>query len=137
MAEWSTSTTRITIDGKTYSSADEMPPEAREKYEKMMSMLADRDGNGVPDILEGKGDPQGVAISKVFTTTRTFGLNSGKQSNLNGGDPSAPIVARLADQQDGDVHPAGLTIRLSWTTILVLAAVIAVIAMFVASAFRR
>ena len=137
MAEWSTSTTRITIDGKTYSSVDEMPPEAREKYEKMMSMLADRDGNGVPDILEGKGDPHGVAISKVFTTTRTLGLHSGKQPNLGGGDPSASIVARPADQQDGAANPGGVTIRLSWTTILVFAAVIAVIAMFVASAFRR
>ena len=46
--------TRITVNGKEYGSLDEMPPDVRKNFEKMIGMLADRDGNGVPDILEGK-----------------------------------------------------------------------------------
>lgn len=45
--------TRITINGREYNSVDEMPPDVLAIYEQSMSMLADRDGNGVPDILEG------------------------------------------------------------------------------------
>jgi hypothetical protein len=45
--------TRITINGREYASVDEMPPDVLAIYQQSMSMLADRDGNGVPDILEG------------------------------------------------------------------------------------
>jgi hypothetical protein len=45
--------TRITINGREYNSVDEMPPDVLAIYEQSMSMLADRNGNGVPDILEG------------------------------------------------------------------------------------
>jgi hypothetical protein len=60
----------IVIDGKTYHSVDEMPPDIRQKYELAMRLLgnveedpisgvvesqdilADRNRNGVPDMLE-------------------------------------------------------------------------------------
>jgi hypothetical protein len=60
----------IVIDGKSYHSVDEMPPDIRQKYDEAMRALgdadenptpdafvsmnifADRDKNGVPDILE-------------------------------------------------------------------------------------
>ena len=59
----------IIVDGKTYRSIDEMPPDVRQKYERAMSALTDANGNptdafksidflgdknqnGVPDILE-------------------------------------------------------------------------------------
>jgi hypothetical protein len=42
----------IVIDGKTYKSVDEMPPDIRAKYEEAMRGL-DRDRNGMPDILDG------------------------------------------------------------------------------------
>jgi len=38
--------TIINVDGKTYASADELPPEFR-------ALLADRDGDGVFDIVQG------------------------------------------------------------------------------------
>jgi hypothetical protein len=44
---------RITVNGKEYRGVEEMPPEVRRQYARAMSMLADKDGNGVPDILEG------------------------------------------------------------------------------------
>src|SRR5574341_1825258 len=42
----------IVIDGKTYKSVDEMPPDIRAKYEEAMRDL-DKDGNGLPDMLDG------------------------------------------------------------------------------------
>jgi hypothetical protein len=50
----------IVIDGKTYSSVNEMPPDVRQKYEQAMStsqsgdanIFADKDNSGTPDILE-------------------------------------------------------------------------------------
>ena len=36
----------IVIDGKSYNSVDEMPPDVRQKYEQAMRSLPDTDGNG-------------------------------------------------------------------------------------------
>jgi hypothetical protein len=41
----------IVIDGKTYKSVDEMPPDIRATYEEAMRSL-DKDSNGKPDMLE-------------------------------------------------------------------------------------
>jgi len=39
--------TRITVNGHSYHSVDEMPPEVREQYERAMAML--KGGGGAPD----------------------------------------------------------------------------------------
>jgi hypothetical protein len=39
--------------GQTYTNIDDLPPEARSKYQQAMSALADKDGDGIPDILQG------------------------------------------------------------------------------------
>jgi hypothetical protein len=52
--------TRITIGDRTYDSPEAMPPEVRAMYEKVMRevrSLEDRNGNGIPDILEDEGGP--------------------------------------------------------------------------------
>lgn len=41
----------IVIDGKTYKSLEEMPPDIRAKYEEAMRSV-DKDRNGMPDMLE-------------------------------------------------------------------------------------
>lgn len=66
-----TSQTRITIEGKTYQSVEEMPADVRRRYEQAMSVLSDRDGNGVPDVLEGDS-PDPNVISHVTTSQRVF-----------------------------------------------------------------
>ena len=43
---------RIVIDGKVYNSADEMPEDVRQQYEKAMSALKDQNGNRIPDAFE-------------------------------------------------------------------------------------
>ena len=42
----------IVIDGKTYNSVNEMPDEVRRQYEQAMSTFKDQDGNRVPDAIE-------------------------------------------------------------------------------------
>ncbi len=42
----------IVIDGKTYNSVEEMPPDIRQKYEQAMDSLGDANGNQIPDAFE-------------------------------------------------------------------------------------
>jgi len=42
----------IVIDGKTYSSVEEMPPDIRKKYEQAMQSLGDVNNNQIPDAFE-------------------------------------------------------------------------------------
>lgn len=42
----------IVIDGKTYNSVDEMPPDVRQKYEEAMRSLGDANNNRIPDAFE-------------------------------------------------------------------------------------
>ena len=44
----------IVIDGKSYNSVNEMPPDVRQKYEAAMSSLKDANGNRIPDALENQ-----------------------------------------------------------------------------------
>jgi hypothetical protein len=49
--------TRITLNGRDYESPEAMPPDVRRAYEEILRLagpaLGDRDGDGVPDIVEG------------------------------------------------------------------------------------
>ena len=45
-------------DGKVFTDPSQLPPEARERYEKAMKLLGDANQNGIPDILEGAALPQ-------------------------------------------------------------------------------
>lgn len=47
-----TSGMKFVVDGKEYNRIEDLPPEARAKYEQAMNML-DKNRNGMPDILEG------------------------------------------------------------------------------------
>src|SRR4051812_14736764 len=109
MAKWSTSRTKITINGQSYESVDQMPPEVRKQYETAMSMLADRDGNGIPDVLEGKGEgPKAfTSVSRVVVNGKTFSTGEG-----------------------GEIRPdqGGITLRLSWTTLIFLILALVLIA---------
>ena len=42
----------IVIDGKTYHSVGEMPPDIRQKYEEVMRSLGDANNNQIPDAFE-------------------------------------------------------------------------------------
>ena len=49
------STTKIVIQGKEYNSIEEVPPELRAAYQKMIDLLGDSNGDGFPDILQSGG----------------------------------------------------------------------------------
>jgi hypothetical protein len=74
MPIWSTTKTftRITINGQSYSSVEEMPPDVRRQYDEMMSKLTvDKNNNGIPDVFEGAvGDqPARTIIHKQVKAT--------------------------------------------------------------------
>ena len=56
---------KFVVNGKTYTSLDEMPPDIRQSYEQAMGLLRDENQNGMPDILEGK---TGANVSTFETT---------------------------------------------------------------------
>jgi hypothetical protein len=43
---------RFVVDGREYTSIEDLPPEARARYEQAMGAL-DKNQNGMPDFLEG------------------------------------------------------------------------------------
>ena len=65
----------IVFNGKTYNSLDEMPDNERQAYEQVANMLVDKNGNGIPDFLEGD-------LAKNITTVFTSSVNiNGKNYN--------------------------------------------------------
>jgi hypothetical protein len=47
---------KIVVNGKTYGSVDEMPPDIRKIYESTMGLLSDKNQNGIPDIFENNSE---------------------------------------------------------------------------------
>lgn len=81
--------TRITVNGREYASVADMPPEVRQQYERAMSVLADKDGNGVPDVLEGLGavesrtfDDDGNAVVSSEVTSSHYVINGKSYARL-------------------------------------------------------
>ena len=104
----------ITINGRTYSSPEEMPPEVREQFEKAMSMLADKNNNGIPDALEaGKYD---TMVSHRSGVTTRVDLSPANRPLLQ---------ASWTRSSSGGSGAGGIT--LSWPTLLALLATVAVI----------
>ena len=75
---------RITVNGVEYASVEAMPPDVREQYERALSMLADRNNNGVPDILEGPNANVTVnadgtrCVNVTSVSTQTFNVSDWK-----------------------------------------------------------
>ncbi|MEZ0396882.1 MAG: hypothetical protein ABWK53_10710 [Anaerolineales bacterium] len=68
----------IIFNGKSYSSVDEMPPEVRRAYEQVVNLFADKNRDGLPDILEG-------AIREGEAHVQSVSINSdGKQVIVDG-----------------------------------------------------
>src|SRR5215216_5569477 len=60
-------TMKILVDGKEFNSLDDLPPEARAKYDQAMGAL-DANQNGIPDFVEGMMGMQQTSthISRSF-----------------------------------------------------------------------
>jgi hypothetical protein len=78
----------IVIDGKTYKSVDEMPPDIRAIYEEAMRSV-DKDRNGMPDMLEQANpfeDKDNDGMPDAFEGLATF------QSSISNGIGSNKIL---------------------------------------------
>lgn len=56
------------VDGRTIDNINELPPDARAKYEQAMGAM-DRNRNGMPDYLEGMLSPSDQTVQPVMTST--------------------------------------------------------------------
>src|SRR4051794_22561631 len=61
-------TSTIIYDGKTYNNVNDLPPEARSKYEAAMGKLADENHDGVPDVIENAVKNAPMVMTTNFTT---------------------------------------------------------------------
>lgn len=59
---------KFVVDGQTYNSVDELPPDARAKYEQAMGSL-DKNRNGMPDFLEGMMNLSSQTAQPLISTT--------------------------------------------------------------------
>jgi hypothetical protein len=106
-----TFTTKIVVDGKEYANVEEMPPEVRAVYEDAMSFVADKDANGVPDILEGKGPGVWQGIQQAWSLARKVqrgGMSiklSATRATTGPGAAAAPLASRPIAQRASDSPP--------------------------------
>ena len=85
---------RFVYQGQTYNNPDEMSTEVRAAYDKAMEQI-DKDHNGVPDFMEGKGGQPVKTTYKVNTN-----------SNIT---PSAPLTS--STQAPSVITPEGSNTR--------------------------
>ncbi len=87
--------TKFIVDGRTYDSLDELPVEARAKYEQAMSSM-DRNQNGMPDFMESIMNLSGQSVQPAITTT-TFPADVKRSSRI----PSTNESAITPDTSNG------------------------------------
>lgn len=77
----------IIYEGKAYNNIEELPPEARAKYDQAMNKLADNSQNGVPDVLEGA-----LQQIKASVTTNMNVVPAGAAARPASGQGLGPII---------------------------------------------
>jgi|SRR5581483_8289577 hypothetical protein len=111
------------VNGKTYNSLDEMPPDVRATYEAMGNLFADKNQNGMPDILEGT---MNAGITMISSPTIIY---EGKTyTNVNDLPPEArakydAALAKLADQNQNGVPDALEGVTTGQTPVVVSTAI--------------
>lgn len=61
---------KFVVDGQAYDNLDQLPPDARAKYEQAMSSI-DKNRNGTPDFLEGMMNATAHSVPATSTFTLT------------------------------------------------------------------
>jgi len=68
----------INFNGKTYNNLEEMPANERAAYEQLAKIFVDKNGNGIPDFMEGD------MVRNVMTAfTSSVNVNGQVYNNLN------------------------------------------------------
>ena len=68
----------IIFNGKTYNDISDMPADERQAYDQMSSIFLDKDGNGIPDFMEGN-----IAMSVMNASTSGFVVNGKTYASLD------------------------------------------------------
>jgi|GEM_PF-489535 len=92
---------KINFNGKAYDSVDEMPSDIRAAYEAVTTAFADKDGNGVPDIFEGKGNAKVVNLGTVFTSQTNMQKIFFEGKQYNSSDELPPDARAKYDEAMG------------------------------------
>ena len=78
------------INGREYSSLDEIPSEDRKLIDAQINLLKDEDGDGVPDLFQGlKGNNISISKNKSFSITR---------------DASGEVVTHVSDNMEDSIQ---------------------------------
>jgi hypothetical protein len=88
----------IIFNGRTYNSIEEMPPEARQAYEQVANMLVDKNGNGIPDFLEGD-----LVKNIMSALTSSINFNGHIYNNMNDLPPETREKVQAAFQKLSDM----------------------------------
>lgn len=118
--------TTIIYDGKKYDSADQLPPEARQKYEQAMGKL-DADKNGVPDFVESmvgtaSNNKQALSLSGMMQQAQHDDTNLAPSQSAFSSSPSVPVNSPSAIEAENN-SLRWLIIGIGVTLVLCLGAV--------------
>lgn len=87
---------QIFFNGKAYNSLEEMSVTDRQAYEQIADMLVDKNGNGIPDFLEGDIVKN---ISNIYTAASTIDFNGNTYNDFNELPPDVQTKVQTAFNQ--------------------------------------
>jgi hypothetical protein len=127
----------ITVNGQKFDSIEQMPPDVREQYERAMNPLTDREGNSIPDVIEGKVNATTLnpATTVVTKTTSRLVVN-GREISADDVPANVNSLLRIAGagQASSGSHVLfqhTLHFPLSWSSIFGIISVLSLIAFLV------
>jgi len=108
-------TTKITVNGVSYDGIDAMPPEARRLYAETLANtpeLADRDGDGIPDIVAHPG----AALQHRTVVRKKFIVNGTSYDDPAAMPPDARAMydKAMSAMQSGQANVHKNEIKLSF-----------------------
>ena len=85
-------TTKIVVNGQTYDSLEQLPPEIRAKYERAMGAM-DANKNGIPDFVEG--------MFGVQSQTKNIATSFGAASPRPASSQPIPVTSTIEPESSG------------------------------------
>jgi hypothetical protein len=73
---------RIVFNGIEYGHPDEMPPDVRADFQRVMDLLADKNADGIPDIVEKGADASVQYETRVYSDVRQLTPGDGTADRL-------------------------------------------------------
>jgi hypothetical protein len=128
--------TKIMINGRTYTSVEEMPPDVRRQYEETMAKLSvDKNNNGIPDFAE---QPGGNAVVTYTQHDITSAEDLPPEAKAAIADFMSNRMPAGLDRSPGTVSyqspmirvpsvQSGFTVHFTWAMLVAMAAIVAIV----------